>query len=117
MRSVMLTTAILGAAVLLVSGTARAEDILDVNVPFPFTVNHESFPAGRYQLSQDTLSGPAVMILRNRNTTQAAVIATHQADGRGPSQPALEFQRRENQYQLSSIWESPREGQIIIQQK
>lgn len=117
MRSVMLKTAMLGAAVLLVSGTARAEDLLDVNVPFAFSVNHETFPAGRYQLSQDPLTGPSVMILRNMNTSQAAIIATHEAGGRGPSQPALEFRHRENQYQLSNIWESPREGQTIIQYK
>ena len=61
MRSVMLKSAMLGAAFLLASGTARAAN-LEVNVPFSFIVNHETFPAGRYQIEQDSLparqSGP-----------------------------------------------------------
>ena len=116
MRSVMLKTAMLGAAFLLASGTARAAN-LEVNVPFPFTVNHETFPAGRYQLEQDTLAGPSVMILRGMHTPQAAIIAPHEAGGQGPRKPALQFERRDNQYRLQNIWESPTEGQSIIDHK
>jgi len=117
MRSVMLKTAMLGAAAfLLASGTARAA-ALDVNVPFPFTVNHETFPAGRYQLEQDQIAGPSVWTIRGMNTPQAAIIVTHEAGGRGPSKPALQFQHRENQYRLSNIWESPTEGQTIVEHK
>jgi hypothetical protein len=116
MRSVMLKTAMLGAAFLLAAGTARAAS-LEVNVPFPFIVNHETFPAGRYQLEQDVLAGPSVMIIRGMHTPQAAIVATHEAAGHGPSMPALQFEHRENQYRLENIWESPTEGQSIIQHK
>jgi hypothetical protein len=116
MRSVMLKTAMLGAAFLLAAGTARAAS-LEVNVPFPFIVNHETFPAGRYQLEQDVLAGPSVMIIRGMHTPQAAIVATHEAAGHGPSKPALQFEHRENQYRLENIWESPTEGQSIIQHK
>src|SRR4030095_15409166 len=116
MRSVMLKTAMLGAAFLLAAGTARAAS-LEVNVPFPFIVNHETFPAGRYQLEQDVLAGPSVMIIRGMHTPQAAIIATHEAAGHRPSKPALQFEHRENQYRLENIWESPTEGQSIIQHK
>jgi hypothetical protein len=88
-----------------------------VNVPFPFVVNHETFPAGRYQLEQDTLAGPSVMIIRGMHTPQAAIIATHEAAGQGPRKPALQFEHRENQYRLQNIWESPTEGQSIIDHK
>jgi hypothetical protein len=117
MRSVMLKTAMLGAAFLLASGTARAAEVLEVNVPFPFIVNHETFPAGRYQLEEDSLAGPAVMIMRGMNTPQAAILVTHEAAGHGPSKPALQFEHRENQYRLQNIWESPTEGQSIIEHK
>jgi len=116
MRSVMLKTAMLGAAFLLAAGTARAAS-LEVNVPFPFIVNHETFPAGRYQLEQDVLAGPSVMIIRGMHTPQAAIVATHEAAGHGPSKPALQFEHRENQFRLSNIWESPTEGQTIIEHK
>ena len=49
------------------------------------------------------------------NTSQAAIIVTHEAGGQGPSKPALQFEHRENQYRLSNIWESPTEGQTIIE--
>ena len=117
MRSVTLKTAMLGAAAfLLVSGTARAAN-LEVNVPFSFMVNHEAFPAGRYQIEEDSLAGPSDWTIRGLNTSQAAIIVTHEADGRGPSKPALQFEHRENQYRLSSIWESPTEGQSIVEHK
>ncbi|HVQ16252.1 MAG TPA: hypothetical protein VMS40_21770 [Vicinamibacterales bacterium] len=116
MRSAMLKTAMLGAAFLLAAGTARAAS-LEVNVPFPFIVNHETFPAGRYQLEQDVLAGPSVMIIRGMHTPQVAIVATHEAAGHGPSKPALQFEHRENQYRLENIWESPTEGQSIIQHK
>ena len=116
MRSVMLKSAMLGAAFLLASGTARAGN-LEVNVPFSFIVNHETFPAGRYQIEQDSLAGPTVWTIRGMNTSQAAIIVTHEAGGQGPSKPALQFEHRENQYRLSNIWESPTEGQTIIDHK
>jgi hypothetical protein len=113
----MLKTAMLGAAVVLASGTARAAEVLEVNVPFPFVVNHETFPAGRYQLEQDVLDGPAVMIIRGMNTSHTAIVATHEAGGQGPRKPALQFEHRENEYRLQNVWESPTEGQSIIQHK
>ena len=117
MRSMTLKTAMLGAAAfLLVSGTARAAN-LEVNVPFSFMVNHEAFPAGRYQIEEDSLAGPTVWTIRGMNTSQAAIIVTREADGRGPSKPALQFQHRENQYRLSRIWESSTEGQSIVEHK
>ena len=86
-------------------------------MPFAFTVNHEAFPAGRYQLEEDSLAGPSVWTIRGMHTPQAAIIVTHEADGHGPAKPALQFERWENQYRLSNIWESPTEGQSIVQQR
>lgn len=117
MRSVMLKTAILGAAAfVLAAGTARAAT-LEVNVPFSFIVNHETFPAGRYQIEEDSLAGPSVWTIRGMNTPQAAIIVTHEIDRRGPAKPSLQFEHRENQYRLSNIWESPMEGQSIVEHK
>ncbi len=117
MRSMMLKTAMLGAAAfLLISGTARAAS-LEVNVPFPFIVNHETFPAGRYQLEPDSLAGPSVWTIRGMNTSQSAIILTHEVDRRGPNKPSLQFDHHENQYRLLNIWESPTEGQSIVTHK
>ena len=114
MRSAIVKSAMAGAALLLASGTARASETLEFKVPFSFVVNHETFPAGQYMVEEGPIWGPAVLIIRGMHTPQAAFVLTHAASGQGPSKPALQFQRRENQYQLSTIWESPNEGQTIV---
>jgi len=116
MRSAIVTSALLGAS-LLASGTARASEILEFNVPFPFQVNHETFPAGRYTVEEGPLGNTSVLLIRGMNTPQAAFVTTHDAAGQGPKHPSLQFQRHDNQYRLANIWESPKEGQSIIAQK
>lgn len=113
MRSALLKTVMLGAAVLLVSGTARAAEILEFNVPFPFVVNHATFPAGHYTIEEGAVSGPSVLLIRSMSTPQATFVTTHDASGLGPRHPTLEFEHRENQYVLKNIWENPKEGQSI----
>ena len=115
MRSVIAKSAMAGAVLLLASGTASASK-LEVNVPFPFLVNNEVFPAGHYMVEQDTVADPSVMLIRGMHTPQAAFVLTHAANGRGPG-PALQFEHRENQYRLSNIWESPVEGQSVVTRK
>jgi hypothetical protein len=114
MRSAILKSAMAGAVLLLASGTARASDILQVNVPFSFLVGNEMFPAGHYMVEEDNLAGPSVLRIRGMHTPQAAFVMTETAAGRGPGTPALQFEHRENQYRLTSIWESPGEGQTIV---
>jgi hypothetical protein len=105
-----------GAILLLASGTARASG-LDINVPFSFLVNNEMFPAGHYQVEQDTLAGSSVVLIRGMHRPQAAFVLTHEATGRGPGGPALQFEHYENQYRLSNIWESTVVGQSVVTHK
>jgi len=114
MRSAILQSAMVGAALLLASGTARASDVLDVNVPFSFLVNGQSFPAGHYMVEEDSTGGRSALRIRGMHTPQSAFILTQTTAGPGPSKPALEFVHRENQYQLSKIWESSTEGQSVV---
>ena len=116
MRSAIVKSAMAGAVLLLASGTARASD-LRVNVPFSFLVNNEMFPAGQYLIEEDTAAGPSVILIRGMHTPAAAFVLTHTASGRGPGGPALQFERHENQYRLSNIWESPVEGQNVATHK
>lgn len=117
MRSAILTSAMLGAFLLLASGSARAAEILEVNVPFSFLVNNETFPAGHYAVEEGPVGGPSVLLIRGMHTPQACFVTTHAAGGHGPNQPALQFELHENQYRLSNIWESPNEGQSIAAHK
>jgi hypothetical protein len=117
MRSAILKSAMAGAVLLVASGTARASDILEVNVPFSFQIGSELFPAGHYTVQEDSLSGPSVLLIRGMHTRQAAFVLTETAAGQGPGKPALEFAHRENQYQLTGVWEAPGEGQTLIKHK
>jgi hypothetical protein len=117
MRSLIVKSAMAGAVLLLASGTARASDVLQVNVPFSFQVGKEMFPAGRYMVEEESLTGSSVLLIRGMQTPQAAFVLTETAAGQGPGKPALQFDQRENQYRLTGVWEAPGEGRTIIPHK
>ena len=117
MRSLIVKSAMAGAVLLLASGTARASDVLQVNVPFSFQVGKEMFPAGRYMVEEDSLNGPAVLLIRGMQTPQAAFVLTETAAGQGPGKPSLQFEHRENQYRLTGVWEAPGDGRTIVMHK
>jgi hypothetical protein len=114
MRSAIVKSAMVGAALLVASGTARASDVVEFNVPFAFHVNNETFPAGRYMVQKNDMAGSSVLLIRGMHTPQSTFVMTHAADGHGPGEPTLQFEHRENQYRLSTIWESQSDGQTII---
>ena len=117
MRSAILTSAMAGVVLLVASGTARASDVLEVNVPFSFQVGSEQFPAGHYMVQEDSFTGPSVLLIRGMHTRQTAFVLTETAAGQGPGRPALEFEHRENQYRLTGVWEALGEGQALITHK
>ena len=118
MRST-LSKSVIGAlaAVLLMAGVASAADVLEAKVPFPFVVSGRSFPAGQYTIERAD-SNSSVFVIRGANGTApvAAFVATRPADHHAPASdmPALQFKKSENEYKLSALWESPSEGQTVI---
>ena len=50
------------AGVVLTAGTAAAADVLEAKVPFPFTVNGKSFPAGEYTIERAAAGSPVFLI-------------------------------------------------------
>lgn len=95
-------------------GSARAQGIITVKVPFPFVVNKTAFPAGEYSVRADDSDGAIILIEGVGNNSEALALAMP-ADGRDPagSRPALVFTRYENEYRLSQIWESSTEGKML----
>ena len=110
-RSLTLAAAFLGLCV----GSAQADEVV-VKVPFPFVVRGQTLPAGEYIL-ESVDQDPAVMVIRGakNNHESATIVLTNPADGHDPAgdAPALTFTRVENQYQLSTIWESGTEGRTL----
>ena len=115
MRSMMRKAVMAAGAILLCSvGTARASmfTVSEVQVPFPFVVNGENFPAGKYTVQRGDTASSVVLIEGEHGNHAAAFVSTIPDGGPNPagSQPALTFTRHENQYRLSKIWESANEG-------
>ena len=102
------------AFLVMFAGSARAQEILTVKVPFPFVVGSEHFPAGHYDILAPG-DNQGVVSIRGTDNRSAAFALTISADGGDPAgdQPALLFKRYENGYRLSQIWESSTEGLVL----
>jgi hypothetical protein len=114
MRSNLMTSVIGAlAAVLLMAGTARAQDTLEVKIPFSFMVNGHTLPAGTYTLSRDAMASSVWLI---RGDKAGVFVGTVPAGGHDPAgnRPSLTFVRHENEYKLSSIWESANDGLTLV---
>ena len=112
----MTKKAVLFAAglVMLAGGTAGASPV-DVKVPFPFMVQGKTLPAGQYRLERDS-DDPSVWLIEGEKGTDAGTfVLTQVASGLDPAgdEPALTFDKNENQYQLIGIWESRAQGQEV----
>jgi hypothetical protein len=107
------SAAVLTAAFLvLVSQTAQATTV-EARVPFPFQVQGQTLPAGRYLVENDGTG--VVRIVGERGNRASLFAMTIPASGHDPAgnKPSLTFKRSETVYRLSSIWESGTDGRII----
>jgi hypothetical protein len=116
MRSVVQKSVLLAGAFLICAGAnaSASWNVMEIKVPFPFVVNGDTLPAGRYSVEQE--NGSAVLIRGEKDNTAAVVVMTASATGQDPSgtEPTLTFKRYENQYRLASVWESRTEGWSVI---
>jgi hypothetical protein len=105
--SVLAATALLGLCV----GEAHAQTFIVAKVPFAFMLRGEKFPAGTYQVREAGDAGNLLSIQGENNGAMGFTFAQH-SSGTDPAgnQPALVFNRYENGYRLSEIWESGAEG-------
>ena len=118
MRSIMRQSMMLAGAFLLFAGAnANASEgyAFEVTVPFPFVVTGQTFPAGQYMVEEQAEG--AVLLLRGEKGNHAVTfVRATRATRPEPAgtEPALTFTRSENQYQLSSVWESGSEGWSLV---
>ena len=95
------------------AGRALAQDTLEVKVPFSFLVNGRTLPAGNYTITRDNTASSVYLI---RGDKVGAFVATVPSAGHDPAgnRPSLTFKRHENEYKLSSIWESANDGLDVM---
>ena len=112
-----LRTSALAALVLLAmtAGPTWADEVI-ADVPFAFTVNGQTLPAGTYRVDRD-VTDPLLLIVHEVDGPHSAALAlTRPIDGRDPagSTPALQFTHHDGTYRLSAVWESASEGQALM---
>ena len=118
MRS-MVRKSVLLAGVLLVFAGARANasgsNFMEVKVPFPFVVKGQTFPAGQYMVEEQA-NGTSLLLRGEKGNHAVTFLTTIRASRQEPAgtDPALTFTRSENQYWLSSVWESGSEGWKVM---
>ena len=116
MRSVTRKSVLLAGAFLVFAwANANASwNAMEVKVPFPFVVKGQTLPAGQYRIEEE---GGSMLLFRAEKGNHAAMFASTVPAG-GQNQagtvPALTFTRYEDQYRLSSVWESGSEGWSVI---
>jgi hypothetical protein len=112
-KSVMLA----GAFLLFIGANAKASEgyTFEINVPFPFVVTGQTFPAGQYMVEEQA-DGSSLLLRGEKGNHAVTFLQTTPASRQEPAgtKPALTFTRDENQYRLSSVWESGSEGWRVM---
>lgn len=91
--------------------------VLHVKVPFPFLVEGQALPAGKYSV-QAVETHPSTLLIRGaKGSTSHVLVLTMPAAGPDPAggKPALTFTRYETPYRLTDVWESRDRGRAIVQ--
>lgn len=112
MRMKLWKVGVLAAVSLVAAAGTAGASTLDVKVPFPFVVQGKAMPAGQYQVTDDE----GILRLRGEKGTHAIdTVLTIPASGVDPAgkQAVLTFQRHENQYRLTAVWESEEQGREV----
>jgi hypothetical protein len=97
---------LIAAALALFATTAAIAQTVDVkaNVPFSFTINRATLPAGEYSLKSMDEQGTALAIRNLNSRTANLVLSNSCRSPKSASQTKLLFHRYGNHYFLSQIW-------------
>ena len=110
----------LSVAVLLFAGLAHAQflgsPIMQVDVPFEFSVGKKTFPAGHYSFGR---ANPSTLVVRDGNGRVVAAMIAYQAwSATAPAGPKLVFYNYGGRHVLARIWlRSERSGYEISRPK
>ena len=97
---------LIAAALALFATTAAVAQTVDVkaNVPFTFTVNRATLPAGEYSLKSMDEQGTALAIRNLNSRTANLVLSSSCRSPKSAGQTRLLFHRYGDHYFLSQIW-------------
>ena len=93
-------------SLLLVAGSAVAQSLnVRANVPFSFSVDNKTLPAGTYAIRRAGFGDDKMLILQRREGGGSMIMGTNAAETLKPAdQTKLVFHKYGTQYFLSEIW-------------
>ena len=103
MRMLFTFALLLGA----VSVYTQAENVpfIKVSIPFNFTVDNQTLPAGDYTISDSALHAQSVIWLQSSDGEHIVVVSTHPRYALDPSaRTQLIFEHSGGEYFLSQLW-------------
>ena len=87
------------------SAKAQTRALLKADIPFAFSVDNTTLPAGEYILSRTSSdSNIAVLRLRRRDGHESALVRTNSVSGKIQEQGKLIFVRYGDQYFFAQAW-------------
>lgn len=90
---------------------ADVGDAMKAEIPFSFSVDNTTLPAGSYWIQEADSSNTSVFTIRSSNDKQAVIFETEEIDKIEPSNTSkLVFDVRDGQHFLAQIWS---EGRIV----
>lgn len=114
MNSILRNGLVAAGVLLLGAGaTVRADTpttIMEANVPVPFVIHGQVFPAGKYLVERESAS--VLLIRGEKKNRHSAFLAVVPDAGRDPGgdKPTVVLKQHDGQYRLTGVWESPSEG-------
>jgi hypothetical protein len=98
---------LLAMVLMLAVGVAYAQlpgaRMVKVNIPFSFTANHVTMPAGAYTVTDSGSQG--VLLISSEDSSQRGLVSTLSIESNaGADQTKLIFHRYGDQYFLAQVW-------------
>jgi hypothetical protein len=106
--NVVITLSVIGA--LSIAVFAGLSGKLTANVPFDFTVNGKTLPAGQYTVEQGNTQN--TLVIRNWETKQVIGAIAQNCEVSAGSKPQLIFRRYGDQYFLAQVIDGARGSEL-----
>ncbi len=102
MKRIAAVVFFVAATVMTASSATGQSHVITANVPFPFTVNDTSLPAGSYTFGFDTMH-PNLLVIRDRTKSARARVVGQRGSVDPGTSDTLIFHRYRGQYVLGEV--------------
>ena len=100
---VRILIALIGIAGSGVAAKAQAVDQIVAKIPHEFVVDGKTFPAGSYKVERESTSGNRLLLIRNVDTNEGALMVPTVVEGAPSNHPTLSFEHVGDELLLSQI--------------